>query len=57
LWQAKILVMKMLKAAIIPAANKQYKRHFYIGKRQAPLMPFIAIGCKLLLDYKKKLLF
>ena len=32
---------------------QQYKYYLYTRKRQAPLDPLIAIGCKLLLDYKE----
>ena len=35
------------------AASKQYKRYFYIKKRQAPLEPLTPIGHKLLLDCKE----
>ena len=35
------------------AAFKQYKRHLYVRKRQAPLEPLTPIGRKLPLDYKK----
>ena len=44
----------VLKAVIATAAAfKQYKRHFYIRKRQVFLEPLISIGHKLLLNYKK----
>ena len=53
MWVARILVVIIQSAVIELTTAQQCKRYLYTGKRQAPLSTLIALGYKLLLDYKE----